>query len=281
MNKTVFADESASLVAEYNISGDCLSKYKDVWVIIEGTAFLVCRKGVLRVTINHNEYTIRESDYITLLGKTYIRIHELSSDVGLSYVWFSPKVLYEGEFYKKGFKSLLLIYENPVKHLSDSLRNYIEKAISVWQLIKDISEIAGNREIIRNIMNACLHVSLNLYGVDEPEEQGGILSKNSNINREFTKLVVAHYRTERRISFYANKLGTTKENLCRIVRSCSQMTPLGIMNTLLIFDAKTQLKFTRNSITEIGLSLGFPNLSVFCRFFHKYAGMSPSDFRNR
>lgn len=280
MNKTIFADEPSPLVAGYTISGDCLSKYKDAWTIIEGTTFFVCRKGTLKVTINHNEYLIRESDYLTLLGKSYIRLHELSPDVEFSYVWFTPEVLYEGEFYRREFKSLLLVYENPVKHLSDELRNYIEKAISVWQLIKDVPEIAGNREIIKNIMNACLHVSLNLYGVDEPEEQLASLSKNSHINREFTKLVVAHYRTERRISFYADKIGTTKENLCRIVRNGSQMTPLGIMNTLLIFDAKTQLKFTRNSITEIGFSLGFPNLAAFCRFFHKYAGISPTDFRN-
>lgn len=279
-NMVVFAYKSTPLAAENNIFAERLSKYSDIWAKVEGSTFVVCKKGTLRVTINLNEYTIRENDYVTLLGRSYIHIHEFSPDVEFSYVWFSPEVLHEGEFFKKEFKSLLLIYENPVKRISDGLRTYLEKSISSWGMIKDIPEIADNREIFRNIMNTCLHTSMDLYGIDEPEERLDSRSKSYSINEQFIRLVTVHYRKERSISFYAENIGTTKENLCRIVKGCSHMTPLGIMNALLVFDAKTQLKFTQSSITEIGTSLGFPTLAAFCRFFRKYAGQTPSEYRN-
>lgn len=276
----VFAYESTPLRAESNVFAEHLSEYTDVWGKVEGSTFMVCRKGMLKVTINLNEYTVRANDYVTLLGRSYIQIHEFSPDVELSYVWFSPKVLHEGEFFRKEFRSLLLVYENPVKHISDGLREYMEKCISAWEMIKDIPEIAGNGEAFRSIMNTCLHTSMYLYGIEVPEERMISRSKSYGINEKFVRLVIAHYRTERSISFYANSIGTTKENLCRIVKGCSHMTPLGIMNALLVFDAKTQLKFTQNSITEISSSLGFPCLAAFCRFFHKYAGKTPSEYRN-
>ena len=45
-------------------------------------------------------------------------------------------------------------------------------------------------------------------------------------------------------------------------------------------DAKSQLKSTNRSVQEISDSLNFANMSFFGKYFKRYTGMSPLEYRN-
>ena len=47
----------------------------------------------------------------------------------------------------------------------------------------------------------------------------------------------------------------------------------------MLTEAKRQLVFTNQAITEISYDLGFSDPSHFARFFRKNAGTSPHEFR--
>ena len=53
-----------------------------------------------------------------------------------------------------------------------------------------------------------------------------------------------------------------------------------IISRMVIMDAKSQLKSTNLSIQEISDSLNFANMSFFGKYFKRYVGMSPLDYRN-
>ena len=52
-----------------------------------------------------------------------------------------------------------------------------------------------------------------------------------------------------------------------------------MIKTALIFDAKSQLKYTRKTIQEISNDLNFPNPSFFGKFFKQHTGMTPKAYR--
>ena len=53
-----------------------------------------------------------------------------------------------------------------------------------------------------------------------------------------------------------------------------------ILSSMVIMDAKSQLKSTQLSIQAISDSLNFANMSFFGKYFKRHVGMSPLEYRN-
>lgn len=97
--------------------------------------------------------------------------------------------------------------------------------------------------------------------------------------KDLMQLIVAHYKTERSVGFYAGKLCLTDKYLTRVIREVSGKTISEWIKIALIFDAKSQLKYTRKTIQEISNDLNFPNPSFFGKFFKQHTGMTPKAYR--
>lgn len=89
-----------------------------------------------------------------------------------------------------------------------------------------------------------------------------------------------YYSKERNVSFYANKLGITQAHLSTTVRQVTGKTCVEIISSMVIMDAKAQLKSTDASIQSIAFSLNFTNMSFFGKYFKRHAGMGPQEYRN-
>ena len=50
--------------------------------------------------------------------------------------------------------------------------------------------------------------------------------------------------------------------------------------SLIIMDAKGQLKGTTARINKVAESLGFDNPTTFTRYFREHVGMTPQEYRN-
>jgi AraC family transcriptional activator of pobA len=93
------------------------------------------------------------------------------------------------------------------------------------------------------------------------------------------KLVDEHFRNERLISFYADKLAMTPDRLNDHVKRVSGVTAGHLIRQRVLTEAKRQLVFTGQPIQEISHDLGFADPSHFARFFRKQTAMTPQEFR--
>ena len=75
------------------------------------------------------------------------------------------------------------------------------------------------------------------------------LSKAEQISKNFGQLVMKNYTTQRSVAWYAKKLGITPAHLSTIVKQTTDKTCVEIITSMVIMDAKTQLKSTNLSIT--------------------------------
>lgn len=94
-------------------------------------------------------------------------------------------------------------------------------------------------------------------------------------------LVEAHFRTERQLAFYADKLAMTVDRLNDHVKRATGVTAGHLIRQRVVTEAKRQLVFTTQPIHEIGFDLAFADPSHFTRFFRKQAGMTPQAFREQ
>ncbi len=95
------------------------------------------------------------------------------------------------------------------------------------------------------------------------------------------RLVEEHFRKERLIGFYADKLAMTPDRLNDHIKRASGVTAGHLIRQRVLTEAKRQLVFTGEAIHEIAYDLGFTDPSHFARFFRKQTAMSPQEFRTR
>ncbi|MEJ2435610.1 MAG: helix-turn-helix domain-containing protein, partial [Pseudolabrys sp.] len=96
---------------------------------------------------------------------------------------------------------------------------------------------------------------------------------------ELRRLIDAHFRKERLICFYAEKLAMTPDRLNDHVKRATGVTAGHLIRQRVLTEAKRQLVFTAQAIHEIAYDLAFSDPSHFTRFFRKQTGMTPQAFR--
>jgi AraC family transcriptional activator of pobA len=93
------------------------------------------------------------------------------------------------------------------------------------------------------------------------------------------QLVEEHFRKERLLGFYAEKLAMTPDRLNDHVKRATGVTAGHLIRQRVLTEAKRQLVFTGQPIHEIAYDLAFSDPSHFARFFRKQTGTTPHDFR--
>jgi AraC family transcriptional activator of pobA len=93
------------------------------------------------------------------------------------------------------------------------------------------------------------------------------------------KLVEEHFCKERRLGFYAERLGLSVDRLNAHVRRAAGVTAGHLIRQRILTEAKRELVFTNRAIHDIAADLAFSDPSHFARFFRKQTGAAPHEFR--
>jgi AraC family transcriptional regulator, transcriptional activator of pobA len=95
------------------------------------------------------------------------------------------------------------------------------------------------------------------------------------------RLVDEHFRAERSLRFYAERLATTPDRLNDHVKRATGVTAGHLIRQRVLTEAKRQLVFTSEPIHKIAYELAFSDPSHFARFFRKQTGSTPQLFREQ
>lgn len=97
----------------------------------------------------------------------------------------------------------------------------------------------------------------------------------------FLQMVELHYRDGWPVARYADALGVTSDRLhahCQREKNCG---PRAIIHERLVQEACTRLEQLDLPVEQIGYGLGFRDPAYFNRFFRKYRGASPGNYRRQ
>ena len=247
-------------------------------VRFEGGAFAICLRGEVRVTVNLLTHTLRKGNILLVPTHSIIQYHEHSPDFKTYLVGFSPNLL-EGIQLKTLVPLMTEILENPLFELSE------EDMAMIIRGCRYISE-KGNQHDHPHRKEIMQHLILSLFyevSFIFQKQRSNIIVRQKTHSEEvmenFGKLLGKHYKTERNVEFYADQLCLTPKYLSTMIKKTSGKSVPEWIRFALVMDAKMQLKYSTLTVQQISESLHFPNPSFFGRFFKKYAGVTPLEYR--
>ena len=264
------------IVAWPDVTEDILNIYKQS-CRLKAAIFCVCMDGDMKATINLIDYEIKPNDLITLIPGSIIQFQERTEKVKLSFIGFSAACLERINLIKKLATSFSKLSEYPVVPLTPEVASYFNDYFSLVSRVTYNDNIImsheSNEAVLTSITTSLNAVYSTFAGATHP------ITRKEEICKELVQLVTKHYATERKAQFYADKLGISLQHLSTTVKQVTDKNVLDIISYVVIMDAKAKLKSTDMTIQQIAYSLNFPNASFFGKYFKRYVGMTPLDFR--
>ena len=130
-------------------------------------------------------------------------------------------------------------------------------------------------QIMQNYLNILFYEACNIF-LNREEKKAG--SKNRYLTNRFFADVESNFKTNRKISFYAQKLGITPKYLSFLVAKETGRTATRWIEEYTLLEAKKMLRSGKMTIYQIAYELSFSTPSHFGTFFRKHTGKTPKEF---
>lgn len=157
---------------------------------------------------------------------------------------------------------------------------YREIEASMRAMLHEYSYYTGKfkSDLMRAMLIQLLIYVARSIGTDVPD---GVSQRHLATLSEFKKHIELRYRTLRLPKDYAELLHITPNHLNTVCNATVGKSAGEIIRDRVLLEAKRQLVHRSLSISEIGYALDFKDNAYFSRFFKKYTGTTPEEFRKK
>lgn len=149
-----------------------------------------------------------------------------------------------------------------------------------YKQVSSIMEQESNpyqKEIIRHLFSAHFYgLGYYIHGLKSQPIQ---MTNQQEVCEKFITLVSQHFKSQREIRFYADKLCITNKYLSMLLKQETGLTALEWIERYVVSYAKSCLTSTPITIQQISNDLDFPSQSVFGKYFKRVVGCSPKAYR--
>ncbi|MDR0228722.1 MAG: helix-turn-helix domain-containing protein [Flavobacteriaceae bacterium] len=242
---------------------------------------LLIVSGSIDVQLNLIEYHLQHLSLTIIPPQSVIFFKDFSSDIDFVTLSFDKKFAIEQIQNEKG--SFTLLAPNTINKLQLTL----EQQNTLLSLCTLIHQKNVQKDLFINYKEAINHLfSLFLLELTDISSLNNTILKNKLSRKEsltiaFLELLKQHFRTEKLIRFYAEKLCVSENYLAKVVKEISGKTIGELIDYAIIVEAQLLLANSTLNIAEIAESLHFNNTSFFGKFFKRNVGCSPSNYRKQ
>ena len=273
-NEFRFINAEFGFVTSFSKMETTIFKIGQPYRLQEGRIAIITN-GRARVLINLIEYIFRPN-YISLIAPgSIIQIIETSQDFDAHMMAIEHNFLpVSGK--EEFFAHFLQRKKNLLLPLTTTEQVQIENFITVmWDVLQ---EPVFRKEVIQHLLAGLLY-NIEYIAKNKGQSESSPLTHQNDIFQRFISLGNTYSKTERNVSFYADKLCLTPRYLNTVIRQASQQTVMDWINQSIILEAKVLLKHSNRLVYQISDELNFPNPSFFSKFFKRMTGMTPQEYQ--
>jgi len=244
---------------------------------VDVTTAIICIKGKTEGSINLKPYTTEGPCLITVLPGQIMEYKSVSDDFEGLFLIMSSK--FTESLIPNTAERLPLFFsvrDNPAIPLDNEA---LTGMIGYFDMLKKVIRIKDHPyrlEVSRHLTLAFF------FGA-------GVYFHESVNNRTHYELLVEkflhilekHYREQRGLEFYANKLCITPKHFAKVVKETTQKSANDWIDERVTLEAKALLKSTNLTVLQISEELNFSDQSFFGKYFKRHTGMSPREYKGK
>jgi AraC-like DNA-binding protein len=269
LKEVFFTDEKLS--ALFNLlNKPYRSNYYGLGLCVSGSANLLC---------NLDSYNVQPNSVITMSPQVIKQWKNVSEDFKTLSIFFT-KTFFTKIFSNQNYLEQFQYFDQNtqhVNHFSVAETTYIS---STFQNIKTHIKHSHpfQKEILGSYINILLFEYQTLFGQIHFKNNYQ-QTRSQQLVDTFKNLINVHFKQERSVQFYADKLFITPKYLTEILKQETGRTASEWINELLLLEAKVLLTKQQLQISQIAEALNFPDASTFGKFFKNLASVSPLQYR--
>lgn len=242
--------------------------------IKEGRIMRILR-GKAKFCINLMEHTLNDNDIAIAPPGSLVQILEMTPD------YDTQMIAVDNDFLPTIHRESLTDSYQQHGIVTQLTKSEWLQAGDYFKLIwETVQEKPFRREIVQHLITALLYY---IMYINKRNQDSFILqpSHQERLFQRFVSLVNEYSKSERTVSFYADKLYLTPRYLSTLMRQISQRTVTEWINQSVILEAKVLLKHSDLLVYQISDELHFPNPSFFSKFFKRMTGMTPQEYQKK
>lgn len=237
--------------------------------------------GECTIQIEDVPYSLSKNNFLLLPSSESVYISSISSDFK-SKIMIADKTFMNECISNKqilSFFNRLFIKQNLMTELTDEEINLLSANFNNLYEKITLSTHSYYREVVPiNFMSFMLDISHILKNKMESNISNQSTRKEE-LFYKFLDLLLENYKEQHEVAFYAEKLFITPQYLTHIIKELTGKTTNKWIDDTLILEARKLLKTTQTTVQQIADLLNFSDQSTFGKFFKKYHGISPAEYR--
>ncbi len=245
---------------------------------------LMVSDGSLDMKINGKHAVVRENDFVDILEGTRVCFAMPDPEIRVICMVTTRKFIMDS---LQGVipdiqNYILKILTEPVMHLRQNEADVLlAQAGLVESAVLDVRH-RYREELVKVYFKA---FSLNLSNIvlDKYDKRSSRalhgIKKRDNLISGFMELVWESFLENREVSFYARELCVTPKHLSRVIKEATGKSPHEIIAGEVLALSVQLLQNDDMLVQQVADILHFSDQAAFSKFFKKYTGLSPADFR--
>ena len=266
--------QTSKIIGTLPLNGKYVDHSKRYATDYDRVCIIICTHGKADIDIESRDFTIREKYFIVIGPGKNFGFTDSAKDFKADIYWLGIDILPIDEL--KHVYSIKRIYDDePVRKIPDE--KYIMCRF-IGNYLKDFQNEYENTyqvQILRNYLNILFYEACNIF-INEKKETPD--SKNRYLTKRFLAEVESNFRNERKVAFYAERLGITPKYLSTLVGKETGHSATEWIDEYTLLEAKKLLRDRKMTIYQIAYELSFSTPSHFGSFFQKHTGMTPKEF---
>jgi len=243
------------------------------------TMIAFCMEGYLKFNIGLKNEMISKNQIYVILPDQIIQATEVSADFKVGFMAIRRDFFNSQNHFIETINLHNRLMEQSHFNLSDK---EMQEYIQIFKMVKE--KIADTvhpyrMQIIQNYFQITFYNIYYLIVSHQKETENPKLDNNMAIYKRFLKSVEEHYRKEHSVQFYADKLCLTPKYLSSIIYEISGKHASDWIREHILLEAKALLKSTDINLKNISELLCFCTPSHFGRFFKRYTGYTPYEYK--
>ena len=249
-------------------------------VLADMFSFIVVEEGIAHYILNYKEYNVQKGDMLLFSPSMLVSLIGCTDDFRCMNLMCERSLFEHMLSSNPAFQTYSYYFcrtDTPVVQLKQEMQTAILKCMEQIRMAI-ITRNTYQKEIIQSLVYTCMLLVLEV--IEERVSSLPVsLGRTERLFHDFMALVVAHYKREHYINFYASRLSVTTTYLSRIIRRQTGKTAAYFLGGMLYAEACRLLTRTDYTAQQIAEELNFSDQSAFGKFFKSKAGVSPHIFR--